>query len=298
MNTRTGATGALVQWVAGLDTVNLALQLTLLDLMLRPIGNWAIRPVVLILAAAGLLFPRFRRQPVLWGGLAALAALRVLLDWPLADNHAYLLCYWCLALALSLAADDTEKCVAFNGRLLIGLVFGFAVLWKLALSPDFMNGTFFQVTMLMDPRFEDWTTILTGLSGADLDAQQAALTRHFDAPQTPIPEGPPLPVGFVAVAQVATLWMVAIEMSLLLAFWWWSPAGLGRARDALLLLFCATIYVVAPVEGFGWLLIAMGVAQCDRDRVVTRALYLAVYALILVYREVPVARLLAEAVTA
>ena len=85
---------------------------------------------------------------------------------------------------------------------------------------------------------------------------------------------------------------------MLLAFWWWSPAGLGRARHALLLLFCATTYAVAPVEGFGWLLIAMGVAQCDRERVFTRALYLVVYALILVYREVPVARLLAAAFTA
>ena len=164
MSGRAGAAeakGALIQWLSGLDAVNLALRLTLLDLLLRPVGNWAIRPVVLGLGVAGLLFPRLMRQPLLWAAIAGLAGLRVLLDWPLADNHAYLLCYWCLAVALSLAAYDTEGCLASNGRVLIGLVFGLAVLWKLGLSSDFVDGSFFQVTMLRDPRFEDWTTLLT-----------------------------------------------------------------------------------------------------------------------------------------
>ena len=53
---------------------------------------------------------------------------------------------------------------------------------------------------------------------------------------------------------------------------------------------------MAPVDGFGWLLIAMGVAQCERA--FTRGLYLLVFALILVYRDVPVARLLAMAFAA
>lgn len=298
MTAHAGATFGWVRWLGGLDAVDLALRLTLLDLLLRPVGDWTVRPAVLALAAAGLLFPRFLRRPVLWGALAALTGLRVLLDWPLADNHAYLLCYWCLAVALSLAAHDTERCLAFNGRLLIGLAFGFAVLWKLALSPDFLDGTFFRVTMLRDPRIEDWTALLTGLSGADLEAQRAALDRHFDAPQLAIPSGPPLPIGFHGVAHAATLWTAILEAAVLAAFFWWPQTGLGWARHGLLLLFCATTYAVAPVDGFGWLLVAMGVAQCERGRDVTRALYLAVFALILVYREVPVARLLAAAFAA
>ena len=60
----------------------------------------------------------------------------------------------------------------------------------------------------------------------------------------------------------------------------------------MLLAFCATTYAVATIEGFGWLLIAMGVAQCEPARRSMPALYLAAYVLILFYREVPWASLL------
>ena len=59
-----------------------------------------------------------------------------------------------------------------------------------------------------------------------------------------------------------------------------------------LLLFCATTFAVAPVAGFGWLLMVMGVAQCERERKNMRSLYLATFSLILIYREIPWASLL------
>ena len=161
--------------------VDLALRLTLLDLLLRPIGEWQIRPAILALAGAGLLIPGWLRRPPLWFALAGLTALRFWIDWPLADNHAYLISYWCLAVGISLVVRDTEACLALNGRLLIGLAFAFAVLWKGVLSPDFMNGTFLRVTMLQDPRFEDWTLLSTGLSADQLEIQHAALDRHLDS---------------------------------------------------------------------------------------------------------------------
>ena len=48
------------------------------------------------------------------------------------------------------------------------------------------------------------------------------------------------------------------------------------------------------MEGFGWLLIAMGVAQCEPEQRGTRVLYLGAFALVLFYREIPWALLLAE----
>jgi hypothetical protein len=48
------------------------------------------------------------------------------------------------------------------------------------------------------------------------------------------------------------------------------------------------------VEGFGWLLMAMGVAQCEPVRKRTRLFYLAIFGLVLFYREVPWANLLLE----
>jgi hypothetical protein len=277
-----------------IDPVDLALRFTLLDLLLRPIGDWRMRPVLLAIAGAGLLIPMWLRRPALWFALAGFTALRVWIDWPLADNHAYLISYWCLAVGISLAARDTEACLALNGRLLIGLTFAFAILWKLVLSPDFTNGTFLRVTMLQDPRFEDWTLLSTGLSFEQLETHRAALARHLDSPPFEVEPGPDLSVRFSWLADATTFWTAGLELALAAAFLWWKGGALSSARHALLIVFCVTTYAVATVDGFGWLLIAMGVSQCDPRFVKTRILYGASFALILVYREVPWARLIAD----
>jgi hypothetical protein len=286
--------GRIARSLAEIPAIDLALRLTLLDLLLRPIGDWSLRPIILALAAAGLLIPSWLRRPALWFALAVLTALRVWMDWPLADNHAYLISYWCLAAGLSLSARDADASLALNGRLLIGLAFAFAVLWKAVLSPDFMDGTFLRVTMLQDPRFEDWTLLSTGLSVETLDAHRIALERHLDAPPYPVEPGPALSARFEWVADVTTYWTIAIEFAVAVAFLWWKGGRLARARHALLIVFCATTYAVATVDGFGWLLIAMGISQCDSRMVRTRALYFFCFALILGYREVPWARLVMD----
>lgn len=287
-NWATESLGALVR----ADAVDLALRLTLLDLLLRPIGSWTIRPGLLALACAGLLIPGWLRRPMLWFALAGLTAARFIVDWPLADNHAYLISYWCLAIGISLVVRDTSECLARNGQLLIGLVFAFAVVWKLFLSPDFTDGTFFRVTMLRDPRFSEWTQLTTALSADQLDRHRVALDRHLDSPPFEIEPGEPLPARFERVAIAATIWTAAIELAVAASFLWWRDDWLARARHALLIAFCATTYAVATVEGFGWVLVSMGVAQCGGTRTRAKLCYVACYAVILFYREVPWARLL------
>ena len=108
--------------------MNGALRLSLLLLLLRPIGDELVRPLLLGAACAGLLWPRLLRTPWLWLGLAALAGQRVFAGWPLADNHAYLLCYWYAAVGVALLGGDARARLAIQARRLIGLAFGFACL--------------------------------------------------------------------------------------------------------------------------------------------------------------------------
>ena len=61
---------------------------------------------------------------------------------------------WCLSLALALATRAPAALGAHYGRRIVGLVFLFASLWKLVLSPDFVDGRFFRMTLLSDARFE------------------------------------------------------------------------------------------------------------------------------------------------
>jgi len=219
--------------------------------------------------------------------LALLTGTRVVLDYPLADNHAYLLCYWCATLALGLASNEPGRAVASGARVLIGLAFAFATLWKLALSPDFLDGTFFRVTLLTDPRFADLARIAGGLAPDALAAMREALLEHADvevATWAALDE----PASLRRLAGALTLWTAAIEAAVALGFLWAFVRGPRPVADALLV-FCVTTYAVAPVAGFGWLLLAMGMAQCDASPggARMRLAYLATYVLVLLYREIP-----------
>ena len=122
-------------------------------------GPWFVRPAILAAAVLVLIFPKALRQWQVWGALAVLTAIRIVDDWPLADNHIYLLGYWLLAVSLALRSRDAASTLADASRALIGLAFAFAVVWKVALSPDFLDGRFFRVTLVTDPRFAAATQI-------------------------------------------------------------------------------------------------------------------------------------------
>jgi hypothetical protein len=260
--------------------MNLALRLTLVGLLLKPIGAGGLRPALVLLVAAGLVWPRALRRPALWLALAALTGWRVIADWPLADNHAYLLAYWCLACGLALLAPDPRGALAWNGRALVGLAFALATLWKL-FSPDYLDGRFFRVALVEDPRLAPFAVHVGGLEPALLEERRAYLGLHIDGP-APDFVPPPEPARFRALAAASTLGVVALEAAVALAF----LLPLRRRtwlRHALLLLFCATTYAVAPVVSFGWLLLAMGAAQCEPEARRMRLAYLAVFGLLVVY---------------
>lgn len=275
---------------AGYLVFDLALRLTLLDLLLRPIGSWALRPFILTLAVIALVRTNWLRHPLLWLALAALTAARVIVDWPLADNHAYLLSYWCLAAALALLSRDTARVLAFNGRLLIGLVFLFACVWKLAVSDNYVDGTFFQVTMITDDRFEGFVRVTSGLDESEYAHLREAVTQHLDAPPGHAIDMPEIPARFKYLALAATLWNLFINAALAIIFLWPSGVRGNRLRHLALLTYCVVTYAIATVDGFGWLLLAMGAAQTGIGQVRIRRAYIAVFVLILLYREIPWAR--------
>ncbi len=272
--------------IGALDPIALALRLTLLDLLLRPVGTSFVRPATLLLAGAGLALPALLGSRLFWLALVVAATGRVVTAWPLGDNHAYLLVYWCLAVALGCAVHDRDATLVASGRWLLGLVFAFAVVWKV-ISPDYLDGRFFRVTLAVDPRFEAFTQLAAGLGSDELAAQRGFLVQHVDDALGIVETGPPEPARLRAVALAATWATFAAEVAVALAFLGPLGRGLSRWRDPLLLAFSAGTYAVAPVEGFGWLLLALGLAQCDRARPWLRAAYPAVFALVVLYRELP-----------
>jgi len=278
-----GVVGALVS----MHPADLAGRLLLLALLLHPVGDGRVRPALLALCALGLLAPPALRSGWLWLGLGCLAAARVLLDWPMSDNHGYLLAYWCLAFAVSARSRDRGATLARNARLLLGLTFAFATLWKVGLSADFLDGRFFRVSLVVDGRLDAFGRLAGGLDEAQFEEIRGFLRQHVDGRLPPPVEVPTLPERYVRVARAATFGTAALEAALALAFLWPVRSGRAHLRHALLLLFCAITYAVAPVEGFGWLLVSMGVAQCGPEQSGTRLGYLIAFLAILLFAELP-----------
>ena len=118
------------------------------------------------------------------------------------------------------------------------------------------------------------------------------LEAHRDTPVSPLP-APEFPQSLTNLALAATAWNLFINAAIALAFLW--PGDrLSNARHSLLLVYCAVTYAIATVDGFGWLLLAMGSALCRADQRRLRSIYVVMFVLIIFYRELPWAELLLD----
>jgi hypothetical protein len=263
-----------------LDT---ALRLTAIALLLRPMGPWFVSPVILAAAVLVLISPRLLRNPYVWGGVAMMTALRIADDWPLADNHIYLLAYWILAIALSLRASGASTALAFTSRWLVGLAFAFAVVWKVALAPDFLDGRFFRVTLLTDPRFGAAAQLIGGLSAEELAANRQALELLPDGAELLNPVTIHEPARLRTFATVSTWGVLGLEAGVALLMLIPPTRRIALLRHALLLTFCAVTYAFAPVAGFGWLLLVMGLAQLEPRQTWLGRAYVVAFVVVLFY---------------
>ena len=267
------------------------LRLTLLILLLRPPGAGAVRGLTWLAAGLALVFPALTRFAGTWLALSGLVVARLVLDWPLSDNHIYLLGYWCLGVGLCLLVASPFAAIADMSRWLVGSAFLCAILWKGLLAPDFLDARFFRVTLVTDERFADLSRAVGGLSDKQLATNRAALVA--------LPQGAELLDGPVLVEPpalqrlgLALTWggfiLEALVAAAFLSRW---PSPLHRARHALLIAFVGVTYAVAPVAGFGWLLAAMGLSQTAPPQHTIRVAYLGAFVLVLVYAETPIIHL-------
>lgn len=276
-------------WIQPASDVSLwdvLLRLTLIDLLLRPAGPWGILPFILLTSCAGLISTRVLRAPLTWLALFLLICARIAADWPMPDNHIYLLAYWCLAVSLSLYSPTGRFTLETSSRLLLGFAFALAVIWKGILSPDFTDGRFFRVTLLTDPRFAGSVLLFGGLTKDQLKENREYLN--------PLPAGAELlnppkfinPPAFRFFALVSTWGILALEAAVAILFLL-PGQRLYWGRHIILLFFCLITYPFAPVAGFGWLLLVMGMALCKVEHRALKGAYIAMFFFILLLSEIP-----------
>lgn len=282
----------LVKTFSGRIDDEVPLRLTLVLLLLRPPVAGALRGLTWSLAGAAIAYPPLARSRLFWLCLCAAVVARLAMEWPLSDNHIYLLAYWCLGVGLAMGTAHPFATLRRTSRWLVGTAFACAVAWKVLLAPDFLDARFFRVTLLTDERFEGLVRSVGGLSANQLDENRLALA--------PLPagmelaDGPMLvePPRLRALSRMLTWGGVGLELLLAVAFLSSRPRWLIACRHALLILFSVVTYAVAPVAGFGWLLVSMGFAHTGDDETRARLAYLAAFLVIMLYAEAHVVRAL------
>ncbi len=241
------------------DPFDLAAVVSLVVLVPSPARAGMLLATALALTAAVVVvMPQARRTPWPWLVFAVFHAVTYATRWYLLDNHDALVAYWAVALVIA-ATGRRNDLLALQARLLLGLTFALATGWKIV-SGQFLNGDFFTLALLVDPRFRGVTETLAGVPVEQVHANADSLA---SAGASLTPGSVPL-TGVEAVAAVAVVLTVAtlvIEAAVALAMLLPEPPTGVRLRSLLLAAFLVGTYVIVPVSRFGILLAAMGVAQ-------------------------------------
>ena len=264
----------------------LILQLTAVLILLHEIETFAwMRIPERLLALAMLCAPRLMQSKGAWIALSSLLVVNNLWRWSLLVNHEYLTTYWVLACTLALYAPAPEKVLAWNARLLIGLCFALAAIWKF-LAGEYIDGSFLHLTFLLDSRLALGAFLLGGLE-ADLLQQHRTLFDLLQTTGSVAPQALQSSPRMAVISLILSYWTIFIEAIAALSFLLPRPKILTRLRYAILLVFIFTTYTVIPVLAFGALLLIMGLAQCMQDCPYWNSFYLGTLLLLPVWMPLP-----------
>jgi len=248
--------------------------------------------VIFLLIPVAILFKEIALSRVYWVLLSLLMTIGFLPLYFTADNHTFLTLYWIFAVALSLWFTDRYSVLSHNARILIGLCFLFATLWKL-MSPEFLEGDFFLLTFLTDSRFFDFAELTAGIT-PELRSQNLSVFENIIESTNRTESGNLQSTGTaLLLSKFMAYWTVFIEGWIAIAFLLPRKKAISKYRDIPLIIFMFTTYPIATVRGFATLLAVMGFAQCGQENKIMRIAYLSIFVLIPVF-SLPFERILMD----
>lgn len=232
--------------------------------------------VYLAVLLGGLLLNDIVSNHWFWLTIAGMHFLWIFSAYTVADNHRYLEGYWCLAIAIALWTGGSEGSLdlALNARMLIGLCFLFAVLWKFS-STSFRNGSFFVERLLFENRFLPMALWVGGLR-PKVQIQHLEARRKLSLGISNL-EKATVTRRLRRTSQILTWWTLGIE-SLLAALFLIPFPHPDLWRVLALGLFVLTAYFWVPVPTFGQILLLMASVTLEdfRLRIITLGLMLGV----------------------
>ncbi len=287
---RANAVGDRVaEWLLSGSTLETVRILTLLLLLMHGPKDWYVRTPLIILSVTGIVIRAARSSPAFWFAISMFIIAHNMVSWANVDNHKWLMGWWCVALGMTALApvEAQLKVIKFNARLLLGLCFAFATIWKL-ISVDYMDSTFFKFELLTDSRFRDAAQYVGRVDGEDLkenrkirDQYKRSYRKDAEPSESFTLVSSPL-VDLMAIGM--TWWTIFIEGLIAVVCLWPGDRLVAIIRTTVVLVFAATTYLLAPVLGFGWMVVLMGFAQCPEKYKKLQASLLVVLGLFYIYR--------------
>jgi len=269
------------------DRLEIVSILTLILLILYAPKFWYAHSLIIIFSILGLIFANLRRSAFFWFTVASFLISVNYFNWYDVDNHKYLESYWCFSLfcIYSVPKERRMETLYMNGKLLIGLVMAFSVLAKL-ISHSYMNGSFFEYTLLIDKRFEFLASTLSDLTLKDLSVNQVLeqLLRFGYLHEINLEVVELISShSLKKLALFLTWWTLLIEGFLAITFLLPDKKVTSIFRNVSLIVFGITTYSVATVVGFGWLLMILGIAQSSGRSKIFIIPYLLTFLIIQLY---------------
>ena len=213
-----------------------------------------------------------------WIALLAVLLFLLYTQWHHSENNRFLLIYWVLAIVICLSEKKQEEALTWNARMLIGLAFASAFLHKLLMG-EYLNGSFFENTLLSDPRLKNVCVLLGGLAKETVINHYKMLDIMYLFPGSSIISEFTTTTKLKAIGIFLSYWTLIIEFLIAFSFLALPLKKISTIRDFFLITFIATTYLITPVPRFGMVLCIMGLTQCSPTHPIRRNLYLALFIL-------------------
>ena len=276
----------LTEFFEQADRFSLIGYLTLFMLVFFGANEWFALPIYQIALLFSLLASKILRSPVLWG-ILSLTTFAALFDfWETVDNHMWLMLYWLLVMFFATLSSrmyktDTLDFLKHNAVFILIFTMGVSVLQKI-LGGVFLNGSFFEFTILTDERFYLVAHYLGGISTFDFFNNVDMLSNVAD------PYSPLVIKTSNAIRTVSLIFTYAIVLleALIAALFLFKNKKAHLWAHILNGLFIVTVYFIAPVYAFAFLITVLGITSLNTDKSSSKLIlmYVALMVLIFLYK--------------
>lgn len=268
------------------DLLLLVLKMVLIILLVLMNDNTVLAILMPVIVIPGLLFNKIASNKYFWL-LLTLFSITPYLVLDLVGyvpNHKHIFAYVILAITLMLFFSEKKEILnnlRIQAKYIIGLCFLFAVIGKF-LAPEFVDGSFFEFTNTIDPRFFGFTSFITDVDPLMLKENEINMQNLLSTNNTQFFFNVNGAEGLSTIGLIISYWTIFIEGMIAISFCLPSRFLLSKYRNIFLIAFILTTYPIATVYGFAIILATLGFIQATKTNKLTKysIFYLLVFILL------------------